>query len=337
MKKFLLVLTVCILTIGQVLAQSQTITGKVVSAVDGEGIPGAAISVLGTSRGTVSDYTGAFRIEAEPGATLVVSFVGMRSVTVPASTSEMTITLEEDTEVLDEVVVTALGISRSEKTLGYAATKVEAEEITKARATNVANALAGKVAGVQVQATSTDPGAASNIIIRGFSSIGSSNQPLYVIDGIPLQNTTDYGTGSQDEKATALGGISNIAAQDIESMTVLKGAAATALYGSRAANGVVIITTKQGAKGEKRNFNIEYNGGPADVPEPVRSRMERSTDLHRERFMGSRSGRFNPSLRSRMEQSGVDPQVFCCSDQHQGLLRHRNLAEPQHLVQRCFC
>ena len=265
MKKFLLVLTVCILTIGQVLAQSQTITGKVVSAVDGEGIPGAAISVLGTSRGTVTDYTGQFRIEAEPGATLVVSFVGMRSVTVPASTSPMTVTLEEDTEVLDEVVVTALGISRSEKTLGYAATKVEAEEITKARTTNVASALAGKVAGVQVQSTSTDPGAASNIIIRGFSSVSGSNQPLYVIDGVPLQNTTDYGNTSLrlDEKAASLGGISNVAAQDIESMTVLKGAAATALYGSRAANGVVIITTKQGAKGEKRNFNIEYSGGVA--------------------------------------------------------------------------
>jgi len=256
MKKFLLVLSVCILTIGQVLAQSQTITGKVVSAADSEGIPGASVTVLGTSRGTVTDYTGEFRIEAEPGATLVVSFVGMRSVTVPAQTTEMLITLEEDTEVLDEVVVTALGISRSEKTLGYAATKVEAEEITKARTTNVANALAGKVAGVQVQSTSTDPGAASYIIIRGFSSVNGSNQPLYVVDGIPLTQTSD----TNDEKNTAMGGISNLAAQDIESMTVLKGAAATALYGSRAANGVVVITTKAGAKGAKRNFNIEYSG-----------------------------------------------------------------------------
>ena len=265
MKKFLLVMSVCILAIGQVLAQSRTITGKVVSAADGEGIPGASIAVLGTSRGTVTDYTGAFQIEAEQGATLVFSFVGMRSVSLPATADPMVVTLEEDTEVLDEVVVTALGISRNEKTLGYAATKVEAEEITKARTTNVASALAGKVAGVQVQSTSTDPGSASNIIIRGFSSVSGSNQPLYVIDGVPLQNTNDYGNSSLrlDEKAAALGGISNVAAQDIESMTVLKGAAATALYGSRAANGVIIITTKQGAKGEKRNFNIEYSGGVA--------------------------------------------------------------------------
>ena len=255
-------LSVCIIAIGQVWAQNQTITGKVMSGADGEAIPGASISVLGTSRGTITDYDGKFSIDAAPGTTLVVSFVGMRTLSIPA-TENMVITLEEDTEVLDEVLVTALGISRNEKTLGYAATKVDADEITKARTTNVASALAGKVAGVQVQATSTDPGAASNIIIRGFSSIGSSNQPLYVIDGVPLQNTVDYGTGEQNEKASALGGISNIAAQDIESMTVLKGAAATALYGSRAANGVVIITTKQGAKGEKRNFNLEYSCGVA--------------------------------------------------------------------------
>jgi TonB-linked SusC/RagA family outer membrane protein len=238
------------------------ISGKVTSAATNEGIPGASIVVLGTSRGTITDYDGNFKIEVQPGSELVVSFVGMRSLTVPAQ-DNMVVSLEEDTEVLDEVVVTALGISRSEKTLGYAATKVEADEITKARQTNVATALAGKVAGVQVQSTSTDPGAASNIIIRGFSSISGSNQPLYVVDGVPLQNTTDYGAGEQNEKASSIGGISNIAAQDIESMTVLKGAAATALYGSRAANGVVIITTKQGAKGNKRNFNIEYSGGVA--------------------------------------------------------------------------
>ena len=256
MKRFLLVLSVCLVTLGQVWAQNQTFKGKVLSAADNEPIVGASISVLGTSRGTITDFDGKFSIEAPEGATLVVSFVGMRSASVPA-VDGMEVVLEEDTEVLDEVVVTALGISRSERTLGYAATKVDAEEITKARQTNVANALAGKVAGVQVQSTSTDPGAASYIIIRGFSSVNGSNQPLYVVDGIPLSQTND----TNDEKNTAMGGISNLSAQDIESMTVLKGAAATALYGSRAANGVVVITTKAGTKGAKRNFNIEYNGG----------------------------------------------------------------------------
>lgn len=264
MKKYLLFLSVLFISIGQVRAQSPTITGKVVNAADGESIVGASVALLGTDRGTITDYDGKFSIDAPEGATLVISYVGMHSVNVTAA-SEMVVTLTEDTELLDEVVVTALGISRTERTLGYAATKVEAEDIIRSRTTNIASSLAGKVAGVQVQSTSTDPGAASNIIIRGFSSISGNNQPLYVVDGVPLQNTTDDGVAGLglDEKSSSLGGISNIAAQDIESMTILKGAAATALYGSRAANGVVIITTKSGTKGEKRNFNIEYNGGVA--------------------------------------------------------------------------
>ena len=260
MKNSLLSMFVCLLAFGQVCAQTQTIKGKVLNATDSEPIVGASVSLQGTSRGTITDIDGQFQIEAESGDTLVISYVGMNTVSVPAK-ADMSIALTEDTEVLDEVVVTALGISRSEKSLGYAAAKVSSDEITGAQTSNVATALAGKVAGVQVQSTSTDPGSASNIIIRGFSSVTGSNQPLYVVDGVPLQQTTDYGNGDQNEKASSLGGVSNMSAQDIESMTILKGAAATALYGSRAANGVVIITTKQGTKGANRNFNIEYNGG----------------------------------------------------------------------------
>ena len=259
-KSLLLLLLVGVFAFGDVWAQNSPIQGKVVSAENGETIVGASITVLNTSKGTITDFDGKFSIDVQPGATLVVSYVGMKTVEVPAQ-SDMVVSLEEDTEVLQEVVVTALGISRSERSLGYAASKVEADDVVKARTTNVASALAGKVAGVQVQSTSTDPGAVSNVIIRGFSSIGGSNQPLYVIDGVPLQTTSDYGNGEQAEKASAIGGINNVSAQDIESMTVLKGAAATALYGSRAANGVIIVTTKQGGKGQKRNFNIEYSGG----------------------------------------------------------------------------
>ena len=240
MKNSLLSMFVCLLAFGQVCAQTQTIKGKVLNATDSEPIVGASVSLQGTSRGTITDIDGQFQIEAESGDTLVISYVGMNTVSVPAK-ADMSIALTEDTEVLDEVVVTALGISRSEKSLGYAAAKVSSDEITGAQTSNVATALAGKVAGVQVQSTSTDPGSASNIIIRGFSSVTGSNQPLYVVDGVPLQQTTDYGNGDQNEKASSLGGVSNMSAQDIESMTILKGAAATALYGSRAANGVVII------------------------------------------------------------------------------------------------
>jgi TonB-linked SusC/RagA family outer membrane protein len=187
---------------------------------------------------------------------LRVSFVGMQSQEVAIRSGLMKIVLKPDAEVLDEVVVTAMGISRSEKTLGYSATTVKSDEIINARTTNIANALSGKVAGVQVSSTSSDPGSVSNIVIRGFSSINGDNQPLYVVDGIPLQNSLFSGSG----KNVSTGGVSNVASEDIESMTILKGAAATALYGSRAANGVIVITTKSGKRGDGRNFSISYSG-----------------------------------------------------------------------------
>ena len=186
----------------------------------------------------------------------MISYIGMKTVEVEIKPT-VNVNLKPDTEVLDEVVVTAMGISRSEKTLGYSATTVKSDDITISRNTNVANALSGKVAGLQVQSSSADPGAASSVIIRGFSSINGSNQPLYVVDGVPLQNSTLTSQGH----AMSMGGISNVASEDIESMTVLKGAAATALYGSRASNGVIVITTKSGKKGDGRNFTIDYNGG----------------------------------------------------------------------------
>ncbi len=185
----------------------------------------------------------------------MISYIGMKTVEVEIKPT-VNVNLKPDTEVLDEVVVTAMGISRSEKTLGYSATTVKSDEIVTARTTNVANALSGKVAGLQVSSTSSDPGSVSNIVIRGFSSINGDNQPLYVVDGIPLQNSMVSGSG----KNVATGGIGNVASEDIESMTVLKGAAATALYGSRAANGVILITTKTGKKGDGRNFTINYSG-----------------------------------------------------------------------------
>ena len=185
----------------------------------------------------------------------MISFIGMHTQEVKIQPT-LTIVLKADMEVLDEVVVTAMGISRSEKTLGYSATTVKNDEIVIARTTNVANALSGKVAGVQVSSTSSDPGAVSNIVIRGFSSINGDNQPLYVVDGVPLQNSMVSGSG----KNVATGGIANVASEDIESMTILKGAAATALYGSRAANGVILITTKVGKKGDGRNYSINYSG-----------------------------------------------------------------------------
>lgn len=258
MKKKLMVLMTCLfMGIGLVNAQTQKVTGTVISDEDGLPVIGATIQVEGTeSIGTITDMDGKFVLENIPSSAknLVVSFIGMEKQTI-AIKPTVSVVLVADAEVLDEVVVTALGISRSEKTLGYSATTIKTDEIINARSTNVVNALSGKVAGIQVSSTSSDPGSVSNIVIRGFSSINGDNQPLYVVDGVPLQNSMVSGNGNN----IATGGIANLASEDIESMTVLKGAAATALYGSRAANGVIVIKTKSGSKGDKKNFNISYS------------------------------------------------------------------------------
>lgn len=237
----------------------KTITGKVTDA-NGEPVLGATIAIKGTTVGTISGIDGTYHLSIPAGVandTIVFSFIGKTSVmeAIAGRTSISPVLVDDDVAV-EEVVVTALGISRKEKTLGYSATKVDADDIANARTSNVADALAGKVAGVQVSATSSNVGALSNMVIRGYSSINGSNQPLYVVDGIPITNTST----TSGDVALATSGISNISANDIESLTILKGAAATALYGSRAANGVVVITTKNGKNKEGKKFNIEYNG-----------------------------------------------------------------------------
>lgn len=257
MGKKLLMCAICaVLSVAFAFAQS-TVTGTVTSTEDGLPVIGASVFVQGTSNGTITDNDGAFTLRNVPnGANLVFSYIGMKDVVLPAS-SRMEVMLSPDTELLNEVVVTAMGITRSEKSLGFSATTVKNEDIVGQRASNVTSALAGKVAGLQIQSTSSDPGAANSVTIRGFSSINGSNQPLYVVDGIPLASSTFGGQGH----SISAGGVSNINPDDIESMTVLKGAAATALYGSRAANGVIIVTTKSGKATGERNFTIEYNGG----------------------------------------------------------------------------
>ena len=249
----LLCLVICMCT---VVAQNVKVTGTVTAADDGLPIIGASVLVKGTTIGTVTDIEGRFSLDVPPeGKILQISYVGMNMQEV-AVKPVIKVLLQSDTQNLDEVVVTAMGITRSEKTLGYSATTVKADEIISSRTTNVADALSGKVAGLSVSSTSSDPGSVSNIVIRGFSSINGSNQPLYVVDGVPLQNNMVSGDG----KNVSTGGISSVASEDIASMTVLKGAAATALYGSRAANGVIVITTKSGKKGDGRNFSISYSG-----------------------------------------------------------------------------
>ena len=256
----MLFVAIATLACGLAYGQNITVKGVVTDSTTGEPLSGAAILVKGTPQGVVADIDGAYSIVVAPNATLGFTTIGYKDAEVAVDgRTVINVALEPDNELLDEVVVTALGITRSEKTLGYSATTVKSDDIVAARTTNAVQALSGKVAGVQVLSTSSDPGAATNIIIRGFSSISGSNQPLYVVDGVPITNSSISSTSG--DKSSTISGISNIASSDIESMTVLKGAAATALYGSRAANGVIIVTTRSGKKGEERNFLIEYTGG----------------------------------------------------------------------------
>ena len=251
----MMVLASLFLCIGGLFAQTR-VTGTVISQDDGEPVIGATIRVSGTNVGTVTDSNGSFAITCPEGnKVLTISYVGMEPVEVVAKPN-MRIVLRSGDTNLDEIVVTAMGISRQQKTLGYSATQLEGEELTTGKMTDVTSALAGKVAGVQISASSADPGTANSVIIRGFSSINGNNQPLYIVDGVPLQQTSLLSQGHQE----AMGGISSINPNDIESMTVLKGAAATAIYGSRAANGVIVVTTKGGKKDGGRNFSITYDG-----------------------------------------------------------------------------
>ena len=216
---------------------------------------GATIKVVGTAIGTVTDFDGKFTLKCKPGDMLEVSYIGYTSVQVKASQG-MKVMLSEDNTQLSEVVVTALGIKRERKALGYALSEVKGEELQKAKETNVINSLSGKVAGLVVQNTAGGSSGSTRVLLRGNTEMTGNNQPLYVIDGVPLDNTNFSSAG--EAGGYDLGdGISAINPDDIENMTVLKGPAASALYGSRASHGVILITTK---KAEKDKVSVEYNG-----------------------------------------------------------------------------
>ena len=231
----------------------QVISGTVVDA-DGPMI-GATVKVAGTNNATVTDLDGRFSLKCQPGDLLEVSYVGFSTKKVKAHQG-MKIVMEEDKTVLSEVVVTALGIKRERKALGYGVAEVKGEELTKAKETNVINSLSGKVAGLVVQNTAGGASGSTRVLLRGNTEISGNNQPLYVIDGVPLDNT-NFGSAGTEGGYDLGDGISAINPDDIENMTVLKGPAASALYGSRASHGVILITTK---KAEKDKVSVEYNG-----------------------------------------------------------------------------
>lgn len=231
------------------------IRGKV-SGPDGQPLVGVSVTVKGTSRGTATDGNGAFSLEANRGETLVFSYVGYQSKEYVISNSQnIVVTLTPGSAEISEVVVTALGIRKERRALGYSVTEVKGDELTQAREINVANSLVGRVPGLNVSSVAGGPGASTNVIIRGISSLSSSNQPLYVINGIPMESTPNGQPGGQWDNGVDRGdAIGNLNPDDIETISVLKGAAASALYGYRAKAGVILITTKKA-----RNDGIELN------------------------------------------------------------------------------
>ena len=257
-KRFTLLLASLFIYVGAALAQMK-ISGTVISSEDGQPVIGASIVVVGTGQGTVTNVDGQFTLTVPERAKLRISSAGMKAVDVTAK-DNLRIMLEPLNTTLGEVVVTAMGIKRSAKALGFSATAVKGDEIAAARTNDIMSSLSGKVAGVQISSSSSDPGSSKSVIVRGISSLGSTNQPLYVIDGVPLTNNAVVSNNGLNRGYDFGNGASAVNPDDVESMTILKGAAATALYGSRAANGVILITTKTGKKAQK-GLGIEYNGG----------------------------------------------------------------------------
>ena len=251
MKRRLMTFFACLfLSLGMALAQTQ-VNGTVVSSEDGEPIVGASVLISGTKTGGVTDIEGHFSIKASEGAKLIVSYLGMQTKTVTAK-NNMVVKLDPDNKVLDEVVVTAMGITREKKALGYASQGLNSDELNKAGTSSLASAMQGKLTGVDIRTSSGAPGASAQIQIRGARSFDGNNTPLYVVDGMPIASTADYGTGSSVTGADQTSRSIDINPEDIESINVLKGQAASALYGIRASNGVILITTKRGHKNTQK-------------------------------------------------------------------------------------
>jgi TonB-linked SusC/RagA family outer membrane protein len=254
------------------------VSGKVV-ADDGQPLPGVSVLVKGTTTGTATDAGGAYTINAEPNSTLVFSFIGYTTEEVQVGNrTTIDVTMTPDIKSLSEVVVTALGIKKESKKLGYATANVAPEQITTNRTVNFMNSLQGKIAGVNITTLGSGPAGTSKIRIRGQSSFGGQNNPLIVVNGVPIDNTNfgvSQGSASGDGSIAARAnsnnvsdggdGLSSINPDDIESMTVLKGGTAAALYGSRAKDGVIMITTK--TKGSNRGIGVDWNSNfVSDTP-----------------------------------------------------------------------
>lgn len=249
-------LSLCLTTLAA--AQQHEVSGQVTEASTGESLAGVNISVEGTTIGTSTDGNGEFTLSGiSPNANLVASFIGYEEQVIPVSgRSVINIEMIYSEELLDEVVVTALGISRDRRSLGYSVGEISGDEIARVSQENVVSGLAGRVAGVTMNQTS-GVGSSVSVVIRGLTSLTTDNQPLFVIDGVPITNSLNNISGMGGGNEVDYGNpVSDLNPSDIEDMTVLKGPSAAALYGSRAANGVILIRTKSGQEGEPLRVSV---------------------------------------------------------------------------------
>ena len=292
MKRKLMLLLACLFVgIGLVTAQTQKVTGVVISEEDGQPVVGASVLVKGTTQGTITDVNGNFNLSNVPSSakTLQISYIGMQTQEVVIKPN-LRVVLKADAQKLDEVVVTAMGISREKKALGYAVQDVKSDALTRAANTDLAGALQGKVSGIDITPSSGMPGASSKITIRGSRSFTGDNTPLYVIDGMPIASTADVSTSLTDGAygTDYANRAVDIDPNDIESINILKGQAASALYGMRASNGVIVITTKSGKGADKGKPTITFSTNLSF------DKISTLPKLQQEYAQGS-SGTFDPS------------------------------------------
>ena len=287
-KRLFMFLAGLFLSIGMAVAQTQ-VTGTVVSGEDGEPIVGASVKVSGTKTGTITDVDGKFTLNVPEGTKLVVTYLGMQPKTVNASVSgAMKIKLDPDNKVLDEVVVTAMGITREKKALGYASQVLDAKDLNTSGTSSLASAMQGKLTGVDIRTSSGAPGASAQIVIRGARSFDGNNTPLYVVDGMPISSTPDFSTKESVSGADNASRTIDLNPDDIESINVLKGQAASALYGIRASNGVILITTKRGSKGSTKPV-ITFS---TDLSAQTLSRKFEHQDVYAQ---GTTLSKYNPN------------------------------------------
>lgn len=298
MKRVSLIFASLFLFVGLAMAQTK-VTGTVFSEEDGEPLIGATIRVAGTDVGTVTNANGQFSLTVPEGKKdLQVSYLGCEIKTVAAKNG-MRIFLKSDAKTLDEVVVTAMGISREKKAIGYAAQELNAEDLNIKGTTSLASAIQGKVTGVSIRQSSGAPGASAQIVIRGARSFDGNNAPLYVVDGMPINSKPDFSTGRKPGISTGYSVTGadfanrsiDINPEDIESINVLKGQAASALYGIRASNGVIVITTKRGSKYTEKPV-ISFS---TDISAQTLSRKYKHQDVYAQ---GSSPAKYNPSSSS---------------------------------------